>query len=176
MKKSPPLLFILFLCCSFFISYATAQDYTIDCQVIGSSGTNTNFDNVSFAGTIGEVTIKTIRNTEENITLTQGFHQPECTDAEIINSTGHFIDTYHLNIHGNPISDLLVFEASIPTNSVQVEIVNTLGQVLMTDIPFQVGMPTQVNCSKLLNGMYWLRISDLPSSSEQLMTPFIVAN
>lgn len=171
MKKYLLLQLFLLVFCNYSIF---AQDYSLDCQVIGSSGINTNIDNISFAGTIGEAFIKTYQNTEENIMITQGFHQPECNDAQLVHTKQPLTDTHQLILHGNPVIDILVFETDALPTQFTIDIVNTLGKVLKTKIPFATNALNQLDCTDLASGMYWLKLS-ANQSSEHLTASFVIA-
>ena len=120
--------FVLLKIC-FFISIGSFAQ-----SVISSSGNSTSNGGYTLSWTIGEGVITTIGNND--IELTQGFHQPLVIDVIAVGIEEDLI--LDIIAYPNPTYDKVMFEGGDPVGIYHIRVVDKLGRVLeQKSTPFQ---------------------------------------
>ncbi len=143
--------------------YCAAQDYSICSQVIGSVGRTVNVPNQRWAYTVGEVAIVTIVDPMQQVTLTQGFHQPEL--CSIVSTNFPEITVLDIRVYPNPAADYwqLEYDAA-EAEGLRYSVFNTLGQTIVYQRQFADTM-SRIDCSDWQPGIYLLQVTDQASKS-----------
>lgn len=150
-------LFISFF--AFLCSETTfGQDYSLCSQVIGSAGNYVVTPNQRWSFTVGEVAIQTLTDTMLQVTVTQGFHQPElCT---VVSTGSPEIDRLQIQVYPNPASTYWQIDCTQPDNAgLHLTVLNTLGQTRATERIAKDGT-TRIDCSGWQPGIYLLLVTD----------------
>lgn len=136
-------------------------------QVIGSNGLNAEQPGKQYNATLGEV--MTVTSTDGSMTLTQGFHQPEC--ATVMVSAHDLIDEWQIEVFPNPASAWLhVQYAHAGRNDLQIRTWSAAG-ALVSD--WQITPPQSViDCSQYASGLYSLEIQD-PETGRKTTVRFV---
>ena len=131
----------------FFISIGSFAQ-----SVISSSGNSTSKGDIILSWTIGEGVISTIGNND--IELTQGFHQPLIVDVITVGIEDDFI--LDIIAYPNPTYDKVMFEGGDPVGIYHLRVVDKLGRVLE-----QKTMPSQeffLEMGRYNNGTYLIEV------------------
>lgn len=138
-------------------------------QVIGSNGLNAQQPGKRYDATLGEVMTVTYTSADGSMTLTQGFHQPEC--ASVMVPTHDLIDEWQVKIYPNPASAWLHLQyVHTGMNDLQVRTWNAAG-ALVSD--WQTSPPHSViDCSQYASGLYFLEIQD-PETGRKTTIRFV---
>ena len=138
-------LILLKMC--FFISIGSFAQ-----SVISSSGNSTSSGDLILSWTIGEGIISTLGNND--IELTQGFHQPLVVDVIAVGIEEDLI--LDIIAYPNPTYDKVMFEGGDPVGIYHIRIVDKLGRVLeQKSIPFQEFI---LEMGKYNNGTYLIEV------------------
>ena len=138
--------FVLLKIC-FFISIGSFAQ-----SVISSSGNSTSNGGYTLSWTIGEGVITTIGNND--IELTQGFHQPLVIDVIAVGIEEDLI--LDIIAYPNPTYDKVMFEGGDPVGIYHIRVVDKLGRVLeQKSTPFQEFI---VEMGKYNNGTYLIEV------------------
>jgi len=142
---------------------ASGQDYMLCNQVIGAAGNAVITPTQRWAFTVGEVAIQTLTDTMLQVTVTQGFHQPElCT---VVSTDSPEIDRLQIQVYPNPASTYWQIDYSQLDNSgLQYAVLNTLGQTLVAHRLTKDGT-TRIDCAGWQPGIYLLLLTDPVSKS-----------
>lgn len=137
---------------------AFAQDYILCNQVIGAAGNAVITPTQRWAFTVGEVAIQTLTDTMLQVTVTQGFHQPElCT---VVSTDSPEIDRLQIQVYPNPASTYWQIDYTQLDNSgLQYAVLNTLGQTLVARRLTKDGT-TRIDCAGWQPGIYLLLVTD----------------
>lgn len=138
--------FILLIIYSFISIGMSAQ------SVISSSGNSTSNGGYTLSWTIGEGIISTIGNND--IELTQGFHQPLVIDVIAVGIEDDLI--LDIIAYPNPTYDKVMFEGGDPIGIYHIRVVDKLGRVLeQKSMPFQEFI---LEMEKYNNGTYLIEV------------------
>ena len=138
--------FVLLKIC-FFISIGSFAQ-----SVISSSGNSTSNGGYTLSWTIGEGVITTIGNND--IELTQGFHQPLVIDVIAVGIEEDLI--LDIIAYPNPTYDKVMFEGGDPVGIYHIRVVDKLGRVLeQKSTPFQEFI---LEMGKYNNGTYLIEV------------------
>lgn len=131
----------------FFISIGMSAQ-----SVISSSGNSTSNGGYTLSWTIGEGIISTIGNND--IELTQGFHQPLVIDVIAVGIEDDLI--LDIIAYPNPTYDKVMFEGGDPIGIYHIRVVDKLGRVLeQKSMPFQEFI---LEMGKYNNGTYLIEV------------------
>lgn len=131
----------------FFISIGMSAQ-----SVISSSGNSTSNGGYTLSWTIGEGIISTIGNND--IELTQGFHQPLVIDVIAVGVEDDLI--LDIIAYPNPTYDKVMFEGGDPVGIYHIRVVDKLGRVLeQKSMPFQEFI---LEMGKYNNGTYLIEV------------------
>ena len=131
----------------FFISIGMSAQ-----SVISSSGNSTSNGGYTLSWTIGEGIISTIGNND--IELTQGFHQPLVIDVIAVGIEDDLI--LDIIAYPNPTYDKVMFEGGDPVGIYHIRVVDKLGRVLeQKSMPFQEFI---LEMGKYNNGTYLIEV------------------
>ena len=121
-------------------------------SVISSSGNSTSNGGYTLSWTIGEGIISTIGNND--IELTQGFHQPLVIDVIAVGIEDDLI--LDIIAYPNPTYDRVMFEGGDPVGIYHIRVVDKLGRVLeQKSMPFQEFI---LEMGKYNNGTYLIEV------------------
>ena len=121
-------------------------------SVISSSGNSTSNGDFILSWTIGEGVISTIGNND--IELTQGFHQPLIVDVITVGIEDDFI--LDIIAYPNPTYDKVMFEGGDPVGIYHIRVVDKLGRVLeQKTMPFQEFV---LEMGRYNNGTYLIEV------------------
>jgi hypothetical protein len=138
--------------------YCVAQDYSICSQVIGSAGRTVTLQNQRWSYTIGETAIETIVDPMLQITVTQGFHQPEL--CSVVSTDAADLDAWNIRIYPNPTVDQWLVEFDLAgLAGLQYSISNTLGQIMIAQEQVD-DAPLRIDCTGWQPGIYFLQMND----------------
>lgn len=132
-------------------------------QVIGSTGFSAEKLGKHYDTTLGEVMIATLTTPDGSMTVTQGFHQPECA-LVMVNTTDVFA-TWQLGIYPNPTTSLLHLQYEHPGGATLQARVWSVSGNLMADwqkVPSQAAL----DCSRYPSGFYFLEVKDQDSGQK----------
>jgi len=140
-------IFLLILC--FLFSFFKLKSQTL----LSTGGTEFKNDNISLSWSLGETIIET--HNSENITLTQGFQQPDIIITSIYESDRILHD---VNVYPNPLIDHIIIEiGNIDSfKNVQYKIFDNLGSLILSE-----GLNQHITNIKLDNistGQYFITI------------------
>ncbi len=131
----------------FFISIGMSAQ-----SVISSSGNSTSNGGYTLSWTIGEGIISTIGNND--IELTQGFHQPLVIDVIAVGIEDDLI--LDIIAYPNPTYDKVMFEGGDPIGTYHIRVVDKLGRVLeQKSMPFQEFV---LEMGRYNNGTYLIEV------------------
>lgn len=139
--------------------------------VLANSGNSHSEDGRYYAFTLGEPVICTLEGTS---TLTQGFHQPECsiivgTRAQELASKNSLV------LFPNPTADIINVKikagASVWVEEIVFAVFDELGREIAPPKQY-AGETFQLDCSSLPAGQYYLRVG-IPGQQNLLSLPFI---
>lgn len=148
-------LFLLKIC--FFISIGVSAQ-----SVISSSGNSTSNGDYTLSWTIGEGVISTIGNND--IELTQGFHQPLVVDVIAVGIEEELI--LDIIAYPNPTYDKVMFEGGDPVGIYHIRVVDKLGRVLeQKSMPFQEFI---IEMGRYNNGTYLIEIVENKSGKRKI--------
>jgi hypothetical protein len=124
-------------------------------EVVSSAGDSYTAGGYEVSWTLGEPVIETVKSTDNNITLTQGFHQTDITVVAIDDLALQGLD---LSVYPNPVNSILNLKA---TGREDVKLKYSLfgvdGRLL-----FQreiVNNPEEINMLPYAGGNYLLKVS-----------------
>ncbi|MEK7253371.1 MAG: T9SS type A sorting domain-containing protein [Bacteroidota bacterium] len=142
----------------FATSIASGQTYHIACQVAASAGGEGNVQGKNYAFTLGEAVIATFDQAGSPKMLTQGFHQPECSDAPLV-GVQNLEPDFQVSLFPNPASAFLLLQFSpAPSDACTVRVFDLLGQAVLPPTPLNAWETQQVEISALLPGWYFLQV------------------
>ena len=148
-------LYLLKIC--FFISIGVSAQ-----SVISSSGNSTSNGDYTLSWTIGEGVISTIGNND--IELTQGFHQPLVVDVIAVGIEEELI--LDIIAYPNPTYDKVMFEGGDPVGIYHIRVVDKLGRVLeQKSMPFQEFI---IEMGRYNNGTYLIEIVENKSGKRKI--------
>lgn len=148
-------LFLLKIC--FFISIGVSAQ-----SVISSSGNSTSNGDYTLSWTIGEGVISTIGNND--IELTQGFHQPLVVDVIAVGIEEELI--LDIIAYPNPTYDKVMFEGGDPVGIYHIRVVDKLGRVLeQKSMPFQEFI---IEMGRYNNGTYLIEVVEKKSGKRKI--------
>lgn len=131
----------------FFISIGMSAQ-----SVISSSGNSASNEGYTLSWTIGEGIISTIGNND--IELTQGFHQPLVIDVIAVGIEDDLI--LDIIAYPNPTYDKVMFEGGDLVGIYHIRVVDKLGRVLeQKSMPFQEFI---LEMGKYNNGTYLIEV------------------
>lgn len=140
-------------------------------QVIGSYGLSAEKLGKKYDATLGEVMVSTFANPDAN-TLTQGFHQPEC--STVLVGISDLSLNWEVGIYPNPVIDAFRLVYAHPESAIlKCRLWNLSGQ-LMTDWTLTPS-DTPVYCSHLAPGIYLLEMLD-PASGTKTTARIVKTN
>lgn len=137
---------------------------SIERQVISSSGNYTESGGLSLSSTVGETAIATGKSTD--IILTQGFQQPDESDAEETNvGIEKVIDKMKISAFPNPTSDKVILEINANQETeLRIELLDLNGKRLNNNAVEQVSVfgktVHEIDMQKYSTGHYLIRLSD----------------
>lgn len=138
-------------------------------QVIGSNGFSTENFGKHYDATLGEVMNATLTSADVSMTVTQGFHQPEC--GLVMVSTGDIAIEWQLEVFPNPTSSLLYLKYEhTGMNTLQTRIWSANG-ILFEDWQ-DTASESAVDCALAPAGLYFLEIQD-PSTGQKNIIRFV---
>ena len=138
-------------------------------QVIGSNGLSAEKLGKHYDATLGEVMISTLTSTDASMTITQGFHQPECGLAMV--GTGDVALEWRLEVYPNPTSSLLYLKYEYAgANALQTRVWSANG-TLLEDWQ-STASESAIDCSHSPAGLYFLEIQD-PSTGQKTIIRFV---
>ena len=121
-------------------------------SVISSSGNSTSNGGYTLSWTIGEGIISTIGNND--IELTQGFHQPLVIDVIAVGIEDDLI--LDIIAYPNPTYGKVIFEGGDPVGTYHIRVVDKLGRVLeQKSMPFQEFV---LEMGRYNNGTYLIEV------------------
>lgn len=148
-------LYLLKIC--FFISIGVSAQ-----SVISSSGNSTSNGDYTLSWTIGEGVISTIGNND--IELTQGFHQPLVVDVIAVGIEEELI--LDIIAYPNPTYDKVMFEGGDPVGIYHIRVVDKLGRVLeQKSMPFQEFI---IEMGRYNNGTYLIEVVEKKSGKRKI--------
>ncbi len=138
-------------------------------QVIGSNGLSAEKLGKHYDATLGEVMTATLTSTDASMTVTQGFHQPECA-LEMV-GTGDVAVEWQLEVYPNPTPSLLYLKYAYTDANVLQARVWSIDGMLLSD---WLATPSQsaLDCSTYPAGLYFLEIQD-PSTGQKSTIRFV---
>jgi hypothetical protein len=150
----------LFLLLLFWTVSASAQDFSIFNQVIGSTGHFAVEGNQQWTYTVGEVVIETI--SANNRTLTQGFHQPEFSRP--VSTMDPELLAWNIEVFPNPTADVLNvrFDAN-QSGFLEAIVFDLYGRMLMQPQALDLAAGSVIDCTSWLPGVYILQLRDQQS-------------
>jgi len=143
--------YLLFLLLLFFTIHLPAQE--IERQVLSSAGETMEAGDLSLVSTVGEVVIET--ETDNSLSLTQGFHQAALTIVNTID----FDFGFNFSVFPNPTTEL-VYISSDATENLSLTIVDLEGRKLSTQ---ELTLPIDkeaIDVASLPAAQYFLQISN----------------
>jgi hypothetical protein len=131
--------------------------------VIGAAGNAVITPTQRWAFTVGEVAIQTLTDPMLQVTLTQGFHQPElCT---VVTTDSPEIDRLQIQVYPNPASTYWRIDYLQPDNAgLEYAVLNPLGQTVVAPCLAKDGT-TRIDCADWQPGIYLLLVTDPVSKS-----------
>ena len=156
--------FILTLIAACCVHIVCAQGIGLCNQVIGSTGRSVVKQGRTYAYTVGETVIFTLRKSNVDGILTQGFHQPDlCAPAVSVNEAAG-LDDWNIQAYPNPTADLLTVQFSATkTSALHATVVDLLGRTRMS-VPNVPAQGHVLDCTALEPGVYFLYLTD-PSTA-----------
>ena len=138
-------------------------------QVIGSNGLSAEKFGKHYDATLGEVMTATLRTTDGSVTVTQGFHQPECaqTSVDVTDLTAE----WQLEVFPNPTIAGLHIRYQHPSSATLYTRVWNISGVLMTDWQ---ALPSgnALDCTLYAAGIYLLELRD-PDTGQKTIIRFV---
>jgi hypothetical protein len=119
------ILSIAFILLNSILYKANAQNVSQDLHA--STGGSTTIDNVYISWSMGEVFTDKLMG--ENVSFTQGFHQPLNASSSPIDE---ILKNNNVRLFPNPTSDLLIVDSEL-SGIQEIRIYNVLGQQILTD-------------------------------------------
>ncbi len=130
--------------------FAKAQHLTP--MVISGGGSDSNTGDYHLSWTLGEATIAT--HIQQDVTLLQGFHQPNYIFTRLLESPVKDID---IQIFPNPASDHIKIDVAGVRNKLKVELYDLPGRLVMiSDLAPSINV---IDLSAIPDGAYMLRVS-----------------
>jgi len=127
--------------------YLGAQ--TISPEVIATAGDFYQNSGYSISWTLGEVVVETISGT--NLTLTQGFQQPDYSFSEIYEQTDV---NYRIKVYPNPVENVLLIE-TIENIDFEIIMIDMNGKIVFER---KLIGSTEINLTDFAKGTYLLNI------------------
>ncbi len=139
-----------------FLSVESIFAQIDDLHIVASSGNSFQTTNLELDWTLGEPVIITMEN--ENILLTNGFHQPT---YDVISSTSHTDQSIFADIFPNPFTDQLNILVSIEKlNTGNIELIDLTGHCVWDESFSGKKINTHLNSSSLPSGLYFITIAN----------------
>ena len=120
--------------------------------VIGNSGETFIQDNYNLSFTIGEIAIQTF--TQNQIILTQGFHQEDYQITQINELNNNF----DINIFPNPTKDIINIDCNITNSKADLYIKDTRGAIIYFLLDFSTNEIQRIDFSQFSPGVYFIEI------------------
>jgi hypothetical protein len=158
MSRYTTLLFLLFITVSL-----QSQTLGLCAEVIASTGQSVEKQGITYSYTVGEPVIFALTNL--NLTLTQGFHQPDLCGL-VGTNTPEALANWQVEIYPNPTSDLLFLKINTQKNpKFRLDIFDVLGKLVRTDFNIQANDIQSIKVIDLVEGNYFLRLTDLDTKT-----------
>ena len=143
-----------------FCGYASlhAQSIGLCNQVIGSTGRSVVKQGRTYDYTVGEAVIFTLRKSNVDGILTQGFHQPDICPPAVSVHDG--LSQWQILAYPNPVNDRLTLQFSADQPGLlDAAVIDLLGRTRMQ--VRQIAAPGHVfDCAGLEPGVYFLNLTD----------------
>lgn len=139
------------------------QAQTLGRSVIGSAGG----DGGGLTFTVGETVIETA--TGNNVSLTQGFQQP---DTVFLVGNDPLLGVFDLKLYPNPTKEQLFLEASLQqATPLVLVVVDARGRAVLPKhhLPAQVAFQTSLDVRTLAEGSYFLQIQHLDGTLLEML-------
>lgn len=128
-------------------------------QVIGATGGSGLESGLRYDYTLGEAVVATFTAPDESLTLTQGFHQPECATVDA--GEAGLPDHWQIQAFPNPTSDHLTVAYVSPEGGyLQGRIIGVDGRLLSDWQDFADPSGARLDCGFLPAGLYLLELRD----------------
>lgn len=154
-----------------FSSAANAQQVVdnLCMQVIGSNGLSAEKLGRHYDTTLGEVMTATMRASDGNFTITQGFHQPECALTGV--NVKDLATAWQLELFPNPTLTTLNFRYQTHDGNLLDARFWSITGVLIRDWQ-TLPSGAAVDCTPLASGIYLLELRD-PITGQQTIARFV---
>ncbi len=127
---------------------------TVSPVVLGSAGGEAEVGDVTIMWTVGELAVATLSNGEE--VVTQGFHQPPEGTTSVSYGTGSVVS---VRVRPNPVADeLFVGLPDGTAGEVRVELIDMLGQQVLTSTAQPGAAELRLDVGTLPSGVYAVRV------------------
>lgn len=166
-------LYCWLLCTGLFVPTLGAQDpdYSTFNQVIGSTGQMLNREGLTWAYTIGEVVTATYVDNDLNLTLTQGFHQPETARTVQVRPDA-LLASWAVEVFPNPTTAALIVRFERPR--LRAMVTDALGRVCMGERLLEQLPNATIDCTGWQPGVYFLHLSDPAAVTKRGIIRFVV--
>lgn len=139
-----------------------ANGQSISPDVWASAGGHYSSSEASVTWTLGETLIETHTNTGMEIMVTQGFNQPYLRQNTTGTAQPIQDNSPIFTVFPNPTSGVIRIKLSKPFDKpVQVELYNTLGQLIQSDLwlPNTAAPEMVLSLENQANGVYFLQVT-----------------
>ncbi len=129
-------------------------------EVWASAGDFYKSNSMTVAWTMGETVIETHREPNENLLLSQGFHQPSVLVLAVPEVQQNISPVF--SVFPNPTSGIIRIKLSKPYDRpVEVSLFNTLGQLMQTTtwLPNAASPEMELSLENIANGVYFLQLT-----------------
>ena len=140
----------------------TTKGQSVAPEVYASAGDYYVSGNVNVTWTLGETVIETFEQPGVDFIVTQGFNQPYYKETSTGVSQTIEDNSPIFTVFPNPTSGIIRIRLSKPFDRpVQVELFNTLGQLIQSDLwlPNTASPEMVFSLENQANGMYFLQLS-----------------
>lgn len=147
---------------SFSLLAFAANGQSFSPEVWASAGGYYASSDVSVTWTLGETLIETHTNAGMEIIVTQGFNQPYLKQTTTGTNEPIQDNSPVFTVFPNPTSGIIRIKLSRPFDKpVQVELYNTLGQLIQSDLwlPNTAAPEMVLSLENQANGVYFLQVS-----------------
>lgn len=146
---------ILILILSLYTLFIQAQ--SIERQVVGSVGGQSDSGTMNVDFTLGEVAVQTVQT--GSVFLTQGYHQ--ATESTI--NTEELNVTVQYKMYPNPVTDIIYLELETENNNLEtfIHLVSIEGKIVdVKKINLDFKNKLSFNIKELSSGTYFIKIFD----------------
>jgi hypothetical protein len=139
-------------------------------QVIGTTGLSSEKLGKKYDATLGECMTATLTTTDGEFTITQGFHQPECSESVSTTDWENQVN-WQISIFPNPAIDWLRLTYQHPNSTILDARIWSITGVLLKDWH---SFPSNhiLDCSGMTTGTYLLELSD-PQTHQKTAIRFV---